>query len=115
MLSNINVDKSQFLQLMLVGQPQLKKILSRPQLLQFAQRVSSDFHLKALVPDEVVQYIGFRISAVGSRDHLFSQEACAMIAASQFRHSQDDQRLMRYGIGVWLRHPRRIYHKQIGA
>jgi len=80
MLSNINVDKSQFLQLMLVGQPQLKKILSRPQLLQFAQRVSSDFHLKALAPDEVVQYIGFRISAVGSSEHLFSQEACAMIA-----------------------------------
>lgn len=80
MLSNINVDKSQFLQLMLVGQPQLKKMLSRPQMLQFAQRVSSDFHLKPLRSDEVSQYIGFRLSAVGSRDHLFSKEACAMIA-----------------------------------
>jgi len=80
MLSNINVDKSQFLQLMLVGQPQLKKILCRPQLLQFAQRVSSDFHLKALAPDEVAQYIGFRLNAVGSHEHLFSQEACTLIA-----------------------------------
>jgi general secretion pathway protein A len=80
MLSNINVDKSQYLQLMLVGQPQLKKMLSRPQLLQFAQRVSSDFHLKPLAPAEVVQYIGFRIGAVGARDHLFSQEACNLIA-----------------------------------
>jgi len=82
MLSNINVDKSQFLQLMLVGQPQLKKMLSRPQMLQFAQRVSSDFHLRALQADEVSQYIGFRLQAVGSRDHLFSKEACALIAGA---------------------------------
>ena len=80
MLSNVNVDKSQFLQLMLVGQPQLKKILSRPQMLQFAQRVSSDFHLKPLRSDEVSQYIGFRLQSVGSREHLFTREACSMIA-----------------------------------
>ena len=80
MLSNINVDKDQFLQLILVGQPQLKDILCRPQLLQFAQRVSSDFHLKPLALNEVAQYIEFRLSAVGSRVPLFSAEACAMIA-----------------------------------
>ena len=80
MLSNINVDKNQFLQLILVGQPQLKDILCRPQLLQFAQRVSSDFHLKPLAQNEVSQYIGFRLSAVGSHVHLFSEEACARIA-----------------------------------
>jgi len=80
MLSNINVDKDQYLQSILVGQPQLKELLCRPQLLQFAQRVSSDFHLKALSQDEVGEYIGFRLRAVGSRVHLFSHEACLMIA-----------------------------------
>jgi general secretion pathway protein A len=80
MLTNINVDKIQFLQLILVGQPQLKDMLCRPQLLQFAQRVSSDFHLKPLAQDEVAKYIEFRLSAVGSSGHLFSDEACAMIA-----------------------------------
>jgi type II secretory pathway predicted ATPase ExeA len=80
MLSNINVDKHQFLQLILVGQPQLKEMLCRPQLLQFAQRVSSDFHLKPLAQDEVTQYIDFRLLAVGSGAHLFSDKACAMIA-----------------------------------
>jgi general secretion pathway protein A len=79
MLSNINVDKQQYLQLVLVGQPQLKDILCQPQLLQFAQRVSSDFHLKPLAPHEVTQYIGFRLGAVGSRVHLFSLDACTMI------------------------------------
>ena len=80
MISNINVDKSQYLQLILVGQPQLKEMLSSPQMLQFAQRVSSDFHLKPLAQDEVAQYIGFRLSAAGSQVHLFSHEACKMIA-----------------------------------
>lgn len=80
MLSNINVDKFQFLQSILVGQPQLKETLLRPELLQFAQRVSSDFHLKALSRDEVGEYIGFRLRAAGSRVHLFTNEACLLVA-----------------------------------
>lgn len=79
-LSNVNVDKHQYLQLILVGQPQLKDMLCKPQLLQFAQRVSSDFHLKPLAQDEVAEYIGFRLNAAGARVHLFSQEACVRIA-----------------------------------
>jgi general secretion pathway protein A len=84
MLSNINVDKEQFLQIILIGQPQLKDILGKPQLLQFAQRVSSDYHLKPLAKSEVAAYIGYRLSAVGSRVKLFTNDACVMIAeASQ--------------------------------
>lgn len=79
MLSNINVDKQQYFQLIMVGQPQLKDILGTPQMLQFAQRVSSDFHLKPLAPHEVANYIGFRLNAVGSPIQLFSQDACALI------------------------------------
>jgi general secretion pathway protein A len=84
MLSNINVDKHQFLQSILIGQPQLRETLLRPELLQFAQRVSSDFHLKALGRDEVGDYIGFRLSAAGSRVHLFTDEACALIADASY-------------------------------
>ena len=80
MLSNINADKQQFLQMILVGQPQLKNLLCAPQLMQFAQRVSSDFHLKPLAYGEVAKYIDYRLQAVGSRAPLFSREACAMIA-----------------------------------
>jgi general secretion pathway protein A len=80
MLSNINVGKNQCLQLILVGQPQLRDTLSRPQLLQFAQRVSSDFHLKPLAQNEVADYIGFRLQAAGARRHLFSAEACEEVA-----------------------------------
>src|SRR6266496_4436294 len=75
MLSNINADKYQILQLILVGQPQLRDLLLDSKLHQFAQRISSDFHLKPLEEDDVVKYIDFRLSAVGSRAPLFSQQA----------------------------------------
>src|ERR1700751_3783750 len=48
MLSNINADQHQILHLILVGQPQLRDLLQSPQLHQFAQRISSDFHLRPL-------------------------------------------------------------------
>jgi general secretion pathway protein A len=84
MLSNINADKDQYLQIILIGQPQLKDLLRSPQLVQFAQRVSSDFHLKPLNPADVREYIKHRLKAAGSRRQLFSDEACDVIAhASQ--------------------------------
>src|ERR1700727_669839 len=80
MQSNINTDKQQFLQIILVGQPQLRDMLRAPQLLQFAQRVSSDFHLRPLDTREVAEYIDFRLRAVGSHHELFTDDACKMIA-----------------------------------
>jgi len=80
MLSNINADKDQYLQIILLGQPQLKDLLRSPQLVQFAQRVSSDFHLKALEPNEVRDYVDYRLKAAGSQVKLFSDEACRTIA-----------------------------------
>lgn len=80
MLSNINADKNQFLQIILLGQPQLMDMLRTPQLLQFAQRVSSDFHLKPLAASDVPLYIDFRLQAVGATYPLFSDQACEMIA-----------------------------------
>jgi len=80
MLSNINADKDQYLQIILIGQPQLKDLLRAPQLRQFAQRVSSDFHIKPLDPSEVKEYISWRLKAAGAQVELFSDEACATIA-----------------------------------
>jgi general secretion pathway protein A len=82
MLSNVNADKFQFLQLILVGQPQLKDILRGRELIQFAQRVSSDFHLGPLPHNEVGNYIGYRLNAVGSRAQLFARDACDLIAGA---------------------------------
>jgi general secretion pathway protein A len=82
MISNINADKFQILQLILVGQPQLRDLLLAPKLHQFAQRISSDFHLRPLDEREVANYIAFRLQAVGSPRPLFTNEACSLIASA---------------------------------
>lgn len=80
MLSNINAGKDQLLQLILVGQPQLKDLLSRPDMLQLAQRIGSDFHLTPLTRDEVHAYIETRLSIAGAQVNVFTREAMDLIA-----------------------------------
>jgi general secretion pathway protein A len=80
MLSNINADKHQVLQLIIVGQPQLRDLLLAPQLHQFAQRISSDFHLQPLSESEVANYIAFRLKAAGAARIMFTLDAAAKIA-----------------------------------
>lgn len=80
MLCNVNTEKHQLLQIILVGQPQLRDALQAPQLLQFAQRVTSDFHLRRLPQEDVTEYINYRINAVGAREQLFLPEACRIVA-----------------------------------
>ena len=78
-LSNINADKHLLLQLILVGQPQLKDLLQQPDLAQFCQRVSSDFHLRAFVLDEANKYIEHRLRVVGGEKGLFDDQAKSII------------------------------------
>jgi len=84
MLSNINADKHQLLQIMLVGQPQLKEMLARPDLVQFSQRVAVDFHIKPFEAADVQGYIEHRLKVAGRETPLFTPAACTLIAeASQ--------------------------------
>lgn len=80
MLSNINAGKDQLLQLILVGQPQLKDLLSRPDMLQLAQRIGSDFHLTPLTREETHAYIETRLVIAGARDDIFTSAAMDMVA-----------------------------------
>jgi general secretion pathway protein A len=80
MLSNINAGKDQLLQLILVGQPQLKDLLSRPDMLQLAQRIGSDFHLSPLSREEVHSYVETRLTIAGANRRIFSDAALDLIA-----------------------------------
>ena len=80
MLSNINADKHQLLQIILVGQPQLKNMLMRPDLQQFAQRVAVDFHIQPFDATETKNYILHRLAVAGRQTPLFSTMACAKVA-----------------------------------
>jgi len=80
MLSNINSGKDQLLQIILVGQPQLKELLRRPELQQFAQRIAVDFFIPALKDAEVSLYIDCRLKVAGRNEPLFSKAAKKRIA-----------------------------------
>ena len=63
------------LQLVLVGQPELRDMIRRPDLRQFAQRVSSAFHLRAMDLRTVRDYISHRLRVAGMQRELFNMSA----------------------------------------
>ena len=80
LLSNINADKHQLLQTILIGQPELQDLLQKPELKQFAQRVAVDFRLVPLDAEEVEEYIKHRLLVAGRWQPLFTPKACKVIA-----------------------------------
>jgi type II secretory pathway predicted ATPase ExeA len=75
MFTNINANKDELLQLVLVGQPELRDMIRRPDLRQFAQRVSSTFHLSAMDIRTVRAYISHRLKVAGATNELFHMSA----------------------------------------
>ncbi len=82
MLSNVNADKRLLLQIILVGQPELREMLKRPDMRQLTQRISVDFHLKPLSEQEVVEYIRHRLSVAGGNADLFERDTASLVWAS---------------------------------
>lgn len=78
MLSNVNADKDQVLQVVLVGQEELRDTLRRPDLVQFAQRITVDYHLTPLTAEETRDLIRHRLEAAGGDPELFTEEAAAI-------------------------------------
>ncbi|MEI4473717.1 ExeA family protein [Frigidibacter sp. MR17.24] len=81
MFTNVNSNKDELLQLVLVGQPELRDVIRRPDMLQFAQRISASFHLPALGAESIGPYIAHRLSVAGAPDGaaVFSDSAARMI------------------------------------
>ena len=71
MLTNINADRDQLLQIVLVGQPELLDILQQPEYAQIAQRVSVEHHLEPLDLEEATNYIHFRMEIAGAEYQIF--------------------------------------------
>ena len=68
MLSNLETEKSKLLQIVLVGQPNLRDLMARPELEQLRQRVTVSYHLQPLAADETSAYVNHRLqrAAVGT-------------------------------------------------
>lgn len=78
-LSNVNADKDQVLQLILVGQPQLRELLRKPELEQFVQRILAEHHLGPLSASECKRYIRHRVARAGGDPHLFRHRVCLAV------------------------------------
>ena len=68
LLSNLEADNFKLVQIILVGQPELKQIIAKPSLRQLRQRISISCHLNPLNREETEEYIFHRLATVGSRD-----------------------------------------------
>lgn len=79
MFTNINAGKDELLQLVLVGQPELRDMVRRPDLTQFAQRVAASFHLTAMDAQTVRDYISHRLRVAGAEIEIFSSPAKNLI------------------------------------
>lgn len=80
MLSNLETDTSKLLQIVLVGQPELRAVLAAPDLRQFRQRVSVSAHIGNISRDETELYVLHRLSVAGNREAvLFDDQALDLI------------------------------------
>ena len=102
MLSNVNAQKDYLLHLILVGQPELKATLERPELRQLAQRVSVFYHLGPLSLPEAQSYVKHRIASAGGSDELFTARRCRGHLDILEGHSAHHEYALRPVAGVWL-------------
>jgi general secretion pathway protein A len=80
LLTNLETRERKLLQIILIGQPELRNMLARPELEQLGQRVIARYHLDALTPAETAQYIQHRLEVAGlDRALPFERSAFARI------------------------------------
>ena len=82
LLTNLETNTKKLLQIVLIGQPELRHLLCDPKLSQINQRITTRYHLEPLQADDVTTYIQHRITIAGgnSRNVLFSKKAIQYVA-----------------------------------
>lgn len=66
LLTNLETSERKLLQIILIGQPELRAMLARPELEQLAQRVIARYHLGSLTAEETASYVRHRLAVAGS-------------------------------------------------
>ncbi|MCU7850926.1 MAG: AAA family ATPase [Candidatus Thiodiazotropha sp. (ex Monitilora ramsayi)] len=75
LLTNLETEKQKLLQIILVGQPELKSLLEQPELRQLAQRITARYHLTPLSAKETRDYVQHRLKVAGLGNELFNPGA----------------------------------------
>ena len=80
LLSNLETDQNKLLQMVLFGQPELDVKLSQPQIRQLKERITHSFYLSPFPPDDTLQYLNFRLRAVGYRGpDIFNKKTAGVV------------------------------------
>ena len=109
LLTNLETAKQKLLQIVLIGQPELRELLARNDLRQLAQRITGRYHLEPLSREETAQYIEHRLKVAGALGEVFDSGAKREV----FRLSQGVPRLInvicdRALLGAYTQESRRV-------
>ncbi|GMR14920.1 MAG: ExeA family protein [Gammaproteobacteria bacterium] len=90
LLTNLETAKEKLLQIVLLGQPELRELLQRRNLRQLAQRITARYHLSPLGPKDTHLYIRHRLQVAGAQRNPFRRSAMSVL----YRRSQGIPRLI---------------------
>ena len=90
LLTNLETHRHKLLHIMLVGQPELQKLLAQPDLRQLAQRITARYHLLPLARAEIAAYIQHRLRIAGCHEALLTPAALRLV----YHYSRGVPRLM---------------------
>src|SRR3974390_771467 len=75
LLTNLETNTQKLLQIILIGQPELRELLDRNELRQLAQRITGRYHLNPLSGEETAAYVRHRLGVAGANDEIFTPHA----------------------------------------
>src|ERR1700730_9066548 len=90
LLTNLETNTQKLLQIILIGQPELRELLSRNELRQLAQRITGRYHLNQLSREETTAYVRHRLRVAGATTDIFAPAALNEV----FRLSQGVPRVI---------------------
>jgi len=90
LLTNLETNTQKLLQIILIGQPELRELLGRNELRQLAQRITGRYHLNPLSREETLAYVRHRLRVAGATTDILSPAALAEV----FRLSQGVPRVI---------------------
>ena len=79
LLTNLETPTQKLLQIILIGQPELRELLDRTDLRQLAQRITGRYHLEPLSREETQGYVRHRLRVAGAAEEIFTPAALAEI------------------------------------
>jgi general secretion pathway protein A len=75
LLTNLETETQKLLQIILIGQPELRRLLAREDLRQLAQRITGRYHLDPLSREETAAYVRHRLRVAGATSEIFTRAA----------------------------------------